>query len=249
MAIKDQAQVLWRAWIGREPRTMRERVDLLGVDEAARAAGVTPRTVKGWVRAEDKAMPKTVDQAVKEFGGYEAAARAAGVTPRTIKGWARAEARGRTPDKRQAAHIEQLTRAAREKHVAALKPRGNQAKLAAAVVKSPAARQRAMSSRRASRMSTSGAHLNITAKVTIDTGRRPDERWREINMNFRGDVMAEPTRAFLDGDDAGVMDKMSEAFGTHYAPGTGWKFGEMRSMEIGEFNPGNGGVFPDPDHY
>ncbi|MGW2865595.1 hypothetical protein [Streptomyces sp. NPDC001205] len=251
MAIKDQAQVFWRAWVGQEPRTMRERADLMGLDEAARAGGVTPRTVKDWIRAEERAIPKTVDQAVKEMGGIEAAARAAGRTPKTIRGWLRGEQRGRTPGKRQAQHIEQLTNAAREKHIAALKPRGNQAKVAAAVLKSPQARQRAMSSRRASRMSTSGAHLTITAKVTIDTGRRPDERWREINMNFRDDKMAEPTQAFLSGNDTGkggVVDKLSKVFGDHYAPGTDWKFGEFRAMKIGKFDPSNGRVFPDHDH-
>jgi hypothetical protein len=249
MAIRHQAEVFWQAWIGKLPGTVRERVELLGVDEAARVAGVKPDTVKGWVRDEEKAIPKTVDQAIKEMGDADQAARAAGVKPRTIKEWLRNERRGHTPGKRQAEHIAKLTKAAQEKHVASQRPRGNQAKLHKAVVASPQARQKAMSSRRAARMSNSGAHLQMSAKVAVDTGRRKDERWRQIDMNFRDDVMAEPTNAFLNGDDAGALSKLSDAFGEHYAPGTGWQFGEVRSMAIGEFNPSRGGVFPDPDHY
>ncbi|MFE0107469.1 hypothetical protein [Streptomyces sp. NPDC059009] len=249
MSIRNQGEVFWKAWIGKLPATIRERVGLVGVDEAARLAGVQPRTIKDWVRAEDKAMPKTVEQAIKEMGGVDAAAHAAGVKPRTIKGWLRNERRGHTPGTRQAVHIGKLTDAAKQQHIASQKPRGNQAKLAKAVVASPKARQQAMSSRRAARMSSSGAHLQMNAKVIIDTGRRKDARWREIDMNFRDDIMAEPTQKFLNGDDAGALSKLGDAFGEHYAPGTGWQFGEVRSMSIGEFNPGRGGAFPDPDQY
>ncbi|MFC9431517.1 hypothetical protein [Streptomyces sp. NPDC056987] len=246
MAIKDQAEVLWGAWIGKLPGTIRERVGLLGgADAAARAAGVTPGTVRRWMREEDKAVPRTVDKAVQKMGGVEEAARTAGVKPRTIKEWMRRERRGQEPGKRQAAHIAKLTGAAQKKHIAEQRPHGNQQKLHRATLRSPVARKAAMSSRRASRMSTSGVHVSMSARVIIDTGRRKDERWREINCNFRGDVMAEPTRAFLSGNDDEAKDKLSEAFGTNYAPGTGWQFGEIRSMTLGEFNPGNGGVFPD----
>ena len=250
MAIRNQAEVLWAAWVGHLPRTIRERVEVLGgARQAAEAAGVSPGTVRRWIREEERAMPTTVDKAVKEMGGIEEAARAAGVKPRTIKEWMRNERRGRTPGRRQAAHIAKLTKAATDKHFGAQRLTGNQAKLHDRMLASPAARQRAISPQRASRMSTSGAHLTINAKVVVDTGRRRDERWREINMNFRDDVMAAPTQAWLGGDDAGAVQKLGDAFGQHYAPGTGWAFGEIRSMEIGRFSPGNGGTFPDPDHY
>ncbi|MFJ2819120.1 hypothetical protein [Streptomyces sp. NPDC087294] len=244
----DKAEVLWNAWVGHLPRTIRERVDLLGgTAAAAEAAEVTPGTVRRWLREEQQAMPTTVDKAVRELGP-DGAAKAVGVKPRTIREWLRRERRGETPGKRRAAHIAKLTQAATDKHLAK-RLQGNKAKLHQQVIASPAARQRAISPQRASRMQTSGAHLTMTAKVTIDTGRRKDERWRTISMNFRDDVMREPTQAWLSGDDDAATNKLSNAFGEHYAPGTGWKFGEFRSMTIGRFSPGNGGVFPDPDHY
>ncbi|MFH8993151.1 hypothetical protein [Streptomyces sp. NPDC017940] len=246
MAIRNQAAVLWQAWIGKQPpRTVREGVDLVGVDEAARIAGVRPRTIKDWLRREERAIPRTVGQAIQEMGGVDQAAQAAGVKPRTIREWLRGERRGRTPGQRQAAHIGKLTDAAKKQHIERQKPTGNQAKLTNGVISSPKARQQAMSSRRAARMSNSGAHLSMSAKVTVDTGRRKDERWRNISMNFRDDVMSGPTNSFLNGDDAGAIGKLGEAFGEHYAPGTGWQFGEIRGFQIGEFNPGAGGVFPD----
>ncbi|MFK8851134.1 hypothetical protein [Streptomyces sp. Ac-502] len=245
MAIKDQRQVFWRAWIGDEPRTTRERVDLVGgAEEAARLAGVTPRTVKDWIRQEERAIPRTAADAVRTYGDVTEAARAAGVTPRTVRDWMRAEARGEPIGARKAQHIAKLTGGAAKRHLDEQRPRGNRAKLADAVLSSPAARQNAMSSRRAARMSTSGAHLSVNAKVKIDTGRRPDERWRQISLNFKDDVMAEPTNAFLSGDDEGVVDKLNAAFGDHYAPGTDWSFGEFRSLEIKEFGAGSGGTFP-----
>ncbi|MET9162095.1 hypothetical protein ABZX56_30605 [Streptomyces parvulus] len=251
MAIRKQAEALWGAWVGRLPQTIRERVDLLGgARKAAEAIGVHPGTVRRWVRDEARAMPDNVAKAVKEMGGVDQAAQAAGVKPRTVKEWMRAERRGHTPGTRQAAHIGKLTQAATDKHLrASQRLQGNQAKLHDRMLASPTARRAAISPQRASRMQTSGAHLTITAKVTIDTGRRGDTRWRDINMNFRDDAMREPTQAWLGGDDAGAMQKLSDAFGQHYAPGTGWNFDEIRSMEIGRFNPTSGGVFPDPDQY
>ncbi|MFD8386185.1 hypothetical protein ACFV2X_48095 [Streptomyces sp. NPDC059679] len=248
MAIKNRAEVLWRAWIGDTPRTVGERVRLLGgAQEAARHAGVTPGTVRRWIRKEESAMPTTVKKAVETFGGVDEAARRAGVTPRTIKAWQRKEERGQAIGNRQAQHIAKLTDAAVAKHTAGLaaqRPKGNQAKLHQAVLASPQARKEAMSSRRAARISHSGAHLSISAQVMVDTGRRKDVRWREINLNFRNDIMSDPTNAFLAGNDEGAISKLGDAFGEHYAPGTGWQFGEIRSMEIKEFGAGPGGTFP-----
>ncbi|WP_433860321.1 hypothetical protein [Streptomyces kronopolitis] len=245
MAAKNQGEVFWRAWIGDVPRSLREQVRLLGgVTEAARVVGRAPSTVRAWIRKEEAAIPKTATDAVREYGGVKEAARAAGVKPRTLQGWLRKERRGEEIGKRQAAHIAKLTDKAASKHEVEKKPKGAQAQLRDKVISSPTARQQAMSSRRAARISHSGAHLSISAKVKVDTGRRGDERWREINLNFRDDVMAEPTQAFLSGNDQATADKLSDAFGQHYAPGTGWNFEEFRGMQIKEFGAGSGGTFP-----
>ncbi|MEU3356072.1 hypothetical protein [Streptomyces sp. NPDC037389] len=244
MAIKDQAEVLWAAWIGKLPRTVRERVELLGGStEAARAAGVSPGTVRRWVREEERAIPTTMAMAIETMGGVEEAARAAGVRPRTVKEWLRKERRGAEVGKRQAKHMAKLTTAATDKYLAARKPQGNQQTLHKAVMTSPRARQQAMSTRRAARMSTSGAHLSISAQVAVDTGRRQDVRWREIDLNFRGNIMQAPTQEFLKGRDKEAIDKLSDAFGSHYAVGTGWHFREIRSMRIREFGAGHGQTF------
>ncbi|WP_202240029.1 hypothetical protein [Actinacidiphila reveromycinica] len=241
MAIRDQAAVLWQAWIGDLPRTVADRVRLMGgAARAADAVGVSPGTVRRWVRDERQATT-TVTGAIKTHGGVDEAARAAGVTPRTIRAWARQEARGRVPGVRQAKHIAKLTAAAADKRVSD-QPTGNAAKLARAVLSSPTARQSAMNGRRAARISNSGAHVAIRAKVTVDTGKRKDERWRDISVNFSNDAMGPATDAFLAGDNTGTLDALNNLFGERYAPGTGWKFTEIRSMEIKGFG-GPGSTF------
>ena len=246
MAVKKPAEVLWRAFTGKAPpRTVREMVDAIGgTREAARAAGVTQRTVQKWRLAEDRATPRTVGDMVETLG-LTAAARAAKVSERTVRGWQRREERGQVLGPRQLQKVERVRVAAVDQHQARSRPRGNTDRLHDAVLNSAKARQAAINGRRAARIANTQANVTFRAKVIIDTGTRPDERWRDVKANFTGPVLKSSVASWLSGGSAeAVTGQLSEAFGQHYAPGTNWRFGEIRSMRIGDIRQGQGGFFP-----
>lgn len=244
MAIR-RGESLWAAFTGKQPpQTVRELVGLIGgTKEAASAAGVSPRTVRRWVQRERDETPTTVSDSVKELGEKKAA-KAAGVTSRTIRKWQQKEARGESIGKRQKNKMEKVINAANEQKSKDLRKNPNVQNLRTATLASPKARQSATSPRKMRSISKSGANISMVAKVVIDTGKRPDERWRNIQLNLNGTGLSEPTQEWLNGgSDEQVLGKLSTTFGRDYAPGTDWKFTEIRSMDFGP-KGGAGGTFP-----
>ncbi|MDJ0345875.1 hypothetical protein QMK19_35165 [Streptomyces sp. H10-C2] len=262
--MKNPTLLLWQAITGKSaPRSVTELVDAAGgTEKAARLAGVSPGTVRGWRRQEvaakeaAQAAGADVRSAAAALGGTAAAAAAAGVSERTVRRWAQQERDGRAPGRRQQAHIDRLRAAAVKAHEVQAKaqaahkaPNPRKSKLLNGVLNSAEARKRAVSPRRAQRIATGGARVQMKAYVTvISTDQMEDNRYRDqIDVEFRGEVLREPMQAWLNGESGkDVMGKLGNSFTDHYlhaeagarAAGAAWRFDNVRQMTISDPTPG-----------